>query len=296
MPLRGAGLVALAALVTPPRVQAQVPGTDIYIAALTTRAGRPTVGPLRRLTDRPGYDNQPFFAPDGKSLYFTAIGASDPPGQADIYRLELGSGRVSQVTRTPESEYSPTVMPGGRELAVIRVEADSTQRLWAFPVGGGPPRLLLERVRPTGYQAWLDAQTVGLFVLGSPATLQVADLRTGEARILLADIGRPLKTTPAGRRLSVTQRVADDVWWIVEVDPATAATRPLVRMPAGAEYYAWLPDGTLLSAQGTTLLWCRPGADTTFSAIAVLDLPGPISRIAVSPKGDRIALVAAEAR
>ena len=39
--------------------------------------------------------------------------------------------RISRVTQTPESEYSPTVMADGAHISVVRVEADGTQRCGA---------------------------------------------------------------------------------------------------------------------------------------------------------------------
>jgi hypothetical protein len=286
----------LAALCVAAPVAGQAPpGTDVWLAPLSTRDGALQVGPLRNLTARPGYDNQPSFSPDGRHLFLTTIG---PDGQADVQRVEVRTGAATAVTATPESEYSPAVIPGGRELAVIRVERDSAQRLWAFPLRGGPPRLLLPGVRPVGYQAWVGPGEVGLFVLGAPATLHVADLATGASRPLLADIGRSLTRVPGRRALAVTQRVARDVWWLVEVDVATAAVTPIVRMPEGADFVAWLPDGSLLTARGTDLLRHRRGDPAGWVPVASLAAPGlgRLSRLAVSPRGDWLAVVADEPR
>lgn len=275
--------------------QAPPPATDIFLMSVKPRGDSLVIGPPRNLTARPGYDNQPYFAPDGRTLYFTSVRED---GQADIYRLDLRTDRVTRFTQTPESEYSATVMPGGRDVAVIRVERDSTQRLWAFPVRGGEPRLLLERVKPVGYQAWIDERTVGLFGLGSPATLRVADLASGHARILLSSIGRSLQPVPGRRAFSVTQLVAENRWWLVEVDAATGATRPIAPMAQDADYAVWLADGSLLSAQGNALLRLRPGADTGWVKVAELAAPGMgrLSRLAVSRKGEWLAVVAEERR
>ena len=84
---------------------------------------------------------------------------------------------------------------------------------------------------------------------------------------------------------------------ISELDPATRQTRPLVHVPAGATEAdtAWTPDGLLLVPfQGQLFGWrrgereLRPVAD--LAALGVRT----VTRLAVSPKGDRIALVAAE--
>ena len=270
------------------------PGTDVFVAPLELSGQRLTIGAPTNLTKRPGYDNQPSFTPDGKSLLYTVVRGGGPRGttQSDILRLDLGSGTSAELIATPESEYSATVMPGGSAVAVIRVELDSTQRLWAFPLAGGAPRVLLERIKPVGYQAWLDSTTVGVFVLGSPATLQVANLRTGTAKILLSDIGRAVQRVPGRRAISVTHRVSEKDWWIVEVDAETGATKPVVAMPSQGDYFVWLADGSLLSASGNTFLRYRPGVDREWQPVGVASGVKGISRLAVSPTGDRIAFVA----
>jgi hypothetical protein len=272
------------------------PSTDVYIASLRISGDRVELGTVKNLTARPGYDNQPSFSADGRRLFYTSVRPGGPGGttQADIFAVDLRSGANTAITTTPESEYSATPIPGTNEIAVIRVEADSTQRLWAFPIGGGNPRLVLERIKPVGYQTWLDPRTVGLFVLGSPATLQVADLTTGSARILLSGIGRALHRVPGRAAIAVSQLVSDNLWWIVEVDPATAVTKPLVRLPEGAEYFIWLRDGSLLSAAGSDLYRVRPGPAASWRKVVEVGGVGRISRMAMSPRGDHLAFVVEE--
>jgi hypothetical protein len=83
---------------------------------------------------------------------------------------------------------------------------------------------------------------------------------------------------------------------IGELDAATRQTRPLIRAPAGAieADTVWTPDGLLLATvRGQLLGWRRGAADMT--PVADLELLGlrSVTRLAISPKGDRIALVAA---
>ena len=60
-----------------------------------------------------GYNNQPAFMSENE-LYLT-VGI---PGanQTDIYKLDIGNTTKLQVTRTQESEYSPTLMPDNRNF------------------------------------------------------------------------------------------------------------------------------------------------------------------------------------
>jgi dipeptidyl aminopeptidase/acylaminoacyl peptidase len=173
--------------------QTAPPATDIWLVDLPQRAGQRALGTPVNFTNRPGYDNQPSFTPDGKHILFTSQREND---QTDIYAYELTTRQTTRLTSTSESEYSPTVTPGQKSFSVIRVEADKTQRLWQFPRAGGTPTLLLPALKPVGYHLWLDKHRLALFVLGQPNTLQLADTRTGQAAVLAQSIGRALHRIP----------------------------------------------------------------------------------------------------
>src|SRR5205085_2981521 len=122
--------------------------------------------------------------------------------QTDIYRYDIASAATARVTDTPEGEYSPTVTPDGAHFSVIRVEAGGTQRLWRFTLDGRNPELVLEDVKPVGYHAWIDDHTLALFVLGQPATLQLADTRSGKASEVARGILRSIQRIPRGATIS----------------------------------------------------------------------------------------------
>jgi Tol biopolymer transport system component len=115
-----------------PTPAATPPASDIFIANLTTAKSEMKLDAPMKITSYAGYNNQPFFTPDGRSILYTSI----RNGQADIYRYDIRTGVTTQVTNTPESEYSPTLMPDGKHISVVRVEADGTQRLWEISACG----------------------------------------------------------------------------------------------------------------------------------------------------------------
>jgi hypothetical protein len=271
---------------------AQAPGTDIYLVPLARSGAELRVGTAVNATVRAGYDNQPYFTIDGKSLFYT----SERSGQTDIFRYDRGPGVSTQVTSTPESEYSPTVMPDGKHISVIRVERDSTQRLWAFTLDGTAVKPVLDSIKPVGYHTWLNADTVFVFVLGSPPTLRRAELGRGTAQVMASNIGRALAVVPGRRAVSYVQQDSAR-GWVRALDPVTGAGESLVALPAGAAFFAWLGTDELLTASGNRLLlWKRGAAD--WVEVARFSEPGlqQISRLAVSPSGDALALVGNEPR
>lgn len=273
-------------LAAPLRAQ-DPPGTDILLMALPQQQGEPFALDARNVTNRPGYDNQPVFTRDGKGLLYTSI----RDGQADIYHFDLASTARTNLTKTPESEYSPTPLPEGR-FSVVRVEADGTQRLWQFDEDGEQPRLLLEAIQPVGYHAWGDAHTVALFVLGEPHFLLLADTRSGKADTVAFDVGRSLHRVPGRRAVSFVQKSESEAWEIRAVDLDTRTVETLAPTLPNREDYAWTPDGTLLMADGPVLYFRRP-ADDAWRRLASFSSAGftEITRLAVSPAGDRLALV-----
>jgi Tol biopolymer transport system component len=263
---------------------------DIWVAELTRDAdGTLRVGAVREAIHRPGYDNQPHFTPDGTGFWFTAL--EEHTGQTDIWRYDL-TGSIQQVTASvPESEYSATPMPDGTALAVVRVEADSTQRLWRIPLDGSEPQVLLPDLAPVGYQAWVAPGTVALFVLGEPPTLRIADVVTGEARIVAEGIGRSIRTVPGSQAVSFVRISADGVATLSRYDHDTGVVTPLVETVGNGEFHAWTPDGTVLMALGSTIYAWRPG-DAAWLQVADLSQHNVrISRLAVRPDGAQIALV-----
>ena len=268
------------------------PGTDIWIFDYSPEGL--DIGSGIQATNRPGYDNQPHFLPGGRILLFTSI---DEAGQADIHRFDIRTRTIGPLTNTaPESEYSATLMPSGDGISVIRVEADSTQRLWSFDLSGEHPRVLLQDLQPVGYQAWITEDELALFILGSPATLQIASLETGQGTVAARDIGRSLYRVPGKKTVSFVQWDGGGGGLITELDPWTGRTEILAPLLRGNEFYAWTPEGALLMGQGSELFRFLPGTSSEWELVADLSPLGidGLSRVAVSPEGERVAVVGLE--
>jgi len=279
-------IIALLGIATSLRAQAP---TDIYLARLTVQNGRLSVGTAANFTNRPGYDNQPSFTPDGRAVLYTS---TREDAQSDIYRYDITAKTITRVTDTPESEYSATVMPGGKRFSVIRVERDSAQRLWSFALDGSDPELVIESLKPVGYHVWVDSNTVAMFVLGSPNALVFGDLRTKKMDTLARGIGRSLAQLPTTRGFSFTQ-IVDSAGLVRALTRPGGKRTDVVTLPRRVQDLAWLSNGSLLIGSGSKLMIWKPGASgfsdvVDFAAAGITD----ITRLAVSPDGQWLAFVA----
>lgn len=271
----------------------QAPGTDIFLVPLRREGTRLVLGNPENITDRPGYDNQPAFTSDGRAMLYTRIGND---GQADIYRVDLATRTTTGLIRTPESEYSAAMPPGGTAITVVRVEQDSTQRLWRFASDGSHPEVLFPALQPVGYYAWADAQRLIMFVLGSPPSLVAGNVETGRADTLARNVGRSMHKIPGRTTLSYVQRDSVDGDWIMELDLSTGRATRLTHVVGRGQDYTWTPEGVVLMASGNRLFaWRQGGGD--WELVGALDGAGlsTITRLAVSPDGRWLAVVAAEA-
>ncbi|MEO7133979.1 MAG: hypothetical protein ABI024_07135 [Vicinamibacterales bacterium] len=263
-------------------------------AASSMQASKPVA-----VSVAPGYDNQPSFSSDGQRILF----AGNRDGkQIDVYVFDRRTNQTTQLTRTAENENSPTYLPPGvgdaGGFSVVQTEPDRTQRLWRFNAQGGNPQLVLTEIKPVGYHAWIDAGHLVLFVLGQPATLQIADVKTGKAEIAASDIGRSLHRIPHTQLASFVQREASGEYWIKQIDISTKKIEPLVKTVAGSSDrdYTWMLDGQtiLMSAGNKIFSWTHGAADWTEVFDGASHQLGAISRLSVSPTGNAVAIVVAE--
>jgi hypothetical protein len=278
-------------------VYGQAPSNpEIYLLPLTVSGTRIAVGAPTNITNRAGYDNQPSFTPDGRAILYTSVRED---AQADIYRYDIASKKTTRLTRTdPESEYSAATMPKSSRFSVIRVERDSAQRLWSFAADGSSPGIVLEDIKPVGYHTWINENLLGLFVLGNPNALVLADRRSPRRDTLARDIGRSLVAFPHGGGFSFFSRHGQD--WVLTAVRLTAAGKvvyiePLTTLPRGMDYVTWI-GGTALGGTGSKLMSWTPGAPWTELADLSAQGVSRISRIALSPDHRRLAIVAEPGR
>ena len=131
-----------------------------------------------------------------------------------------------------------------------------------------------------------------MFVLGEPATLQRADVDTGEVEVLAESIGRSLQRIPGSDDVSFVQRHEDGSATIMRLRPGSPDAEPLIEAVGDGDFHTWAPDGTLLMGHESRVYGWSPVSGTGWQAIGDFsDLGISITRLAVSPDGSQIAMV-----
>lgn len=275
-----------------PAVLQTLPETDVYLVLVHVGSGGNVVGIPRNVTKREGYDNQPLFLPDGSAFFFTSF----HDGQTDIYRYNIETGTVERVTATPAGEWAPALVPDGGGFTISRAEdGEAFQRLWRFPMDGRSPRVVLRDVTGAGYHAWVDADTVALYLTADPSELALVDVASGHREVVAVNVGRCIHVAGAGRALLYVDKSDPDQWLIRELDISIMEAVRRVPAIASNEDFAVHRDRSLLMGDGRRLMVHRPGsASWELLADWTEDIPGEITRIAVSPRGRYLAIVVKE--
>jgi hypothetical protein len=155
----------------------QIPETDVWLFKIEKKDNIYVYSNPLNITHRVGYDNQPTFTADGKSILYVSI---DSTKQADIYQYNISKKTAINITKSDVSEYSPTLLPNGLGFSAVVVEKDSSQRVWEFNFDGTFNKIAHEGTDSIGYHAWLNADTLLYYKLTNPHSLRVLNVKTNE--------------------------------------------------------------------------------------------------------------------
>jgi Tol biopolymer transport system component len=267
--------------------KSQLPDTDIYLCGITKSDSGYSFSVPVNITDREGYDNQPYFTPDGKRILYVSIEDST---QSDIYAYDITAGVRLQMTNTAESEYSPAYSADHRFLTAVRVDADSGQRFYMMPLSDLKRSAVVYNSDSIGYGCVLNDSIVAMFILGRSNTLQLLNMKNAQRKLIASDIGRCMKLSADGSKMYFVLKSNPTEWYIYSLDCRTYETKRIMQTLPGCEDYAVLPNGDLFMGKEGKLF---VAAKTDWRMIA--DFTTSLKdfyRIAVSRDGTMMALVA----
>ena len=261
--------------------------TEIWLFDLNLK-GTPAVSGGKNITSRAGYDNQPHFRPGHHEVYYASF---RDDGRSDLKKYNWKTGLTSDVTRTPEREYSPTVTPDKKWISCIIQRDNNAQDLGKYPVHGGKPEVIIDNLT-VGYHAWLSDTDLILFVLGEPHTLRHFNTTSKKDQILFEKPGRSIQRIPRTNLVSVVDKQDPLHWFIWKIGPDLKPVK-VTETIHGSEDIAWTPDGRIISSDGTRFLINNPLKTNGWIPMQGPELKG-ISRIAISPDGKKLAAVISE--
>ncbi len=225
-------------------------------------------GEVRRLTpDNPASDGNPYYTPDGKYLLFgRTLRPEVSPDFTRLARLDRESGKIELLTMDWDQEPGDWTMAPDSQQILLHAEDRGRRNLYALPLQGGTPRLLLRGGQTSAVQAGPQGLLVFLQdSLTQPTNLWSLQLtaspdRENTPRRLTAFNEKRLAEFEFGPVEDITYAGADGhpVQMFVVHPPGFDPQRkwPLLLMLHGGPHGAWLDtfhyrwNAALFAAQG----------------------------------------------
>ena len=263
---------------------AQVLTTEVWLGPVDLREGRFVVGEMKNISNHPGYDNQPSFDPDGRSLLFSseAEGVAETGLGIQAVRYDLGTGKATKLTKV--RGFSPT--PAGKSIMTLR---EGT--VWQYDLDGKGSRVLLPEVKTAGSFTRMDEQRWILFMNEEQRHIAVWDGRTLQ-RVVPGAVTAPYRIPGEQAVTFVVQE--GEAKKLMRMDLAGDRGTVLATIPfKTGGHHVWTSRGTLLMASGNEIHEWNPAKPSEWPVVHRFSEPGlqGITRIALSPREDHIAVV-----
>jgi hypothetical protein len=277
---------ALCALVLALPASAQILDTEVWVGALELRDGQFGVSELKNISNHRGYDNQPSFLPNGASLLFTTEASSlDETGLGvHAVRYDFGTGKL---TALPMARgFSPTPTADGK-IMMLRQGG-----VWLHDARGKLLRALTE-TKEAGYFNRFEDGTWILFMNDKDRRIVLYDPVSHALETMITGATTAPYRVPGERAVTfVVQEKDTRTLHRLDVDEKRVTTLATIPFPTGG-HHVWTPRKTIFIASGPEIREWDPAKPDEWRVVHRFEEPGlqGITRIALSPASDRIALV-----
>ena len=148
----------------------------------------------------------PRFSPDGSTVVFSL----ERGGNSDIYALNIGSGRLTQLTNAPSIETGPSYSPDGSQI-VFESDRSGAQQIYVMSANGGEARRISGGEGRYGTPVWSPRGDLIAFTKQNKGRFHIGVMRTdgSEERLLTASFLDEGPTwSPNGRVIMFTRETS----------------------------------------------------------------------------------------
>lgn len=237
-------------IIAPYLLLAQMPNTDIWLVKLSKKNKQLVCEKPINITNRVGYDNQPFFSENGKEIYYSSVREDH---QSDIYAYSISKKKSIQLTKTTESEYSPSISADGNYLSTVVVLADSSQKIMKYDIKTVTKRALVSETDSVGYYTWLNNDSIIYYKLTEPHSLHVLDLKTEKDTWICNNPSRTFKRMGTTSQFIYAVKDSTElIFWIY--NPTLREAVFYTKHSSLQEDFTWDKNYGLIKAHQNTLI------------------------------------------
>jgi len=265
--------------------------TEVYLMDLEFSETDFNVSNFRNISNNKGYDSQPSFYDNESILY-----ARTRETSTDIAKYHILRTSYSWVNKTTAGgEYSPQGIPKSKNVSVVRLDTTGLQRLYSYHLKTMEPTLLIDNFQ-VAYYSFYNSNTILSSVLsGNNLDLVISDLSEKTNDTLVLNVGRAIQKVPnTPETMSYTSVNEEGNQDIFQLDMKSLESFFVAQLPIGIQDHIWLNESTLLIGSRDKLFLLDLFGNGDWKLVADLSeyKIKEITRLAVSPDGKKLALVA----
>jgi hypothetical protein len=266
--------------------------TEIFLLDIKFKLDKIEIYNVKKISNNKGYNNQPIFVSNDKILF-----TSERNLQNDIVQYDSSENSLKYLTNTLTSEYSP-IRYKKNKVTAVSLDKKGEQYLRIYNVKYNTFKIPFtdKIVGYYNYSKKIKNQIISSVLENNELVLYTSNLKTKEHTYIDNNTGRSIHNIPKNKfgeeKISYISK-KDSIWNINYVDLSSYKTKTITTTLNNNEDICWLKDGSILTSNKNNLYIFNSKLSKDWKLLCSLEEYGitNISRIAINPDNDKLALV-----
>ena len=266
--------------------------TEIFLLDIKFKQDKIEISNVKKISNNKGYNNQPIFVSNDKILF-----TSERNLQNDIVQYDSSENSLKYLTNTLTSEYSP-IRYKKNKVTAVSLDEKGEQYLRIYNIKDNTFKIPFtdKIVGYYNYSKKIRNLIISSVLENNQLVLYTSNLITKEHTYIDNNTGRSIHNIPKNKfgeeKISYISK-KDSIWNINYVDLSSYNTKTITTTLNNNEDICWFKDGSILTSYKNNLYIFNSKLSKDWKLLCSLEEYGitNISRIAINPDNDKLALV-----
>jgi hypothetical protein len=266
--------------------------SEIFLLDIKFKQDKIEISNVKKISNNKGYNNQPIFVSNDKILF-----TSERNLQNDIVQYDSSENSLKYLTNTLTSEYSP-IRYKKNKVTAVSLDKKGEQYLRIYNVKDNTFKIPFtdKIVGYYNYSKKIKNQIVSSVLENNELVLYTSNLKTKTHTYIDNNTGRSIHNIPKNKfgeeKISYISK-KDSIWNINYADLSSYKTKTITTTLNNNEDICWFKDGSILTSNKNNLYIFNSKLSKDWKLLCSLEEYGitNISRIAINPDNDKLALV-----
>ena len=266
--------------------------SEIFLLDIKFKQDKIEIFNVKKISNNKGYNNQPIFVSNNKVLF-----TSERNFQNDIVEYNSIDNSLKYLTNTQTSEYSP-IRYKKNKVSAVSLDKKGEQYLRIYNIKNNTYNIPFtdKIVGYYNYSKQIKNLIISSVLENNELVLYTSNLKTNEHTYVDNNTGRSIHNIPKYKfgqeKISYISK-KDSIWNINYVDLSNYKTKTITTTLNNNEDICWFKDGSILTSYKNNLYIFNSKLSKDWKLLCSLEEYGitNISRIAINPDNDKLALV-----